>query len=323
MVYMNQTQLTIIVTNFNLQRFLPTCLDRLAQENPELVNVLVIDDGSTDESVALIRQYCTQYKNFRLHERQNGGLSRARNSGLDIAETSYVAFCDADDFVAPGYYTRLLERALADDLDVVMGNSKYHYQGDKPDRELYPADIPTSFKTGKDWLRYQLKQKNLLHMACMQVYRRQFIEKHQLRFVPDMIHEDVVWTTRYLLLAERFAYLPEAGYFYRIHRRNVVHSDQKLIRIIESSVFNAQTLDSFASMLLSDSDLKSLLSWQLVDGGLSIFHKLKKIVDKELKKKVTIDLRRNGIYFLLWRNAVCFSQRRRIARYWLISLFSL
>lgn len=314
---MNKSLLTVIVTNYNLEQFLPACLDSLAQEDPNRVDILIVDDGSSDQSIGLITDYCSRYENFHLHQQENGGLSRARNAGLDLVTTSYVAFCDADDFVEPGYYTRLLEKAVTENLDVVMANSTYHYQGEKADRCLYPPGIPNIFKTGRDWLRYQLKHKNLLHMACMQVYRRSFIEKNRLRFVPDMIHEDVVWTTRYLLLAERFAYLPEAGYFYRIHRRNVIHPDAKLIRIIDSSIYNAETLDQFASDIKEDLELKRLLSWQLVDGALSVFHKLKRVADPALVKQVKSDLRRRGFYSLLWKNATLFSQKRRIARYWL------
>jgi hypothetical protein len=159
-------------------------------------------------------------------------------------------------------------------------------------------------------------------MVWMHLYRHDFIEANGFRFIPRLIHEDVIWTTKALLAAQRIRYLPRISVNYRIPIRNAT-PEAKQIRleaIVESSVTNARAEETFATELSADSELQALLRHQLVDGALSIFHLLAKMPDRAAARRIRRKLRANGLFGLLWRNANTTAHRRRIAKHYVLSL---
>ena len=313
--------LSLVVPVYNVAPFLERCLASLAAQDLEGMEIVFVDDGSSDDCPAMLARYARQYAQMRVIRQENGGLSAARNTGLAHASGEYLAFVDSDDWIEPGYYRRLLALARAHNLDLAHGNAMYHFEGRREDHPIYRDDLSTDVMPGREVLRHRLAQKTLLHMVWMHLYRRDFIERLQLRFVPRLIHEDVLWTTRALLQAERVAYDPSPGYFYRQRVRPLPADimDQRLDAVIASSVHNARGLAALAEPLAADPELQGLLRWQLVDGALSIFHKLRKVSSRQLRRRLYRQLRHDGVYTLLWNNATNFAQRRRIARAWLKS----
>lgn len=314
--------LSLVVPVYNVAPFLPRCLESLEAQDLIDMEIVFVDDGSTDDCPALLAACAARRPDhIKVIRQENGGLSAARNTGLDHVSGEYVAFVDSDDWIDPGYYRRLLDLARRENLDMAHGNATYHFEGRRADYPIYRDDLPTSIMPGREVLRQRLTQKNFLHMVWMHLYQRDFIEKLGLRFVPRLIHEDVLWTTRAFLEARRTAYDPTPGYFYRQRLRPLAPAalDQRLDAIIASSVHNARGLAEMAAGLGDDPELQRLIRWQLTDGALSIFHKLGKMSDPALKKRLYRSLRCDGVFGLLWANAVEGRQRRRIARNWLKS----
>ena len=313
--------LSLVVPVYNVAPFLERCLASLAAQNLDGMEIVIVDDGSTDDCPAILARYAAQHPEMRVMRQDNGGLSAARNTGLDHVRGEYVAFVDSDDWIEPGYYRHLLDLARAQHLDLAHGNAMYHFEGRREDQPIYRDDLSTEVMPGREVLRRRLADRTLLHMVWMHLYRRDFIERLGMRFVPRLIHEDVLWTTRAFLQAQRVAYDPTPGYYYRQRIRPLAADvmDQRLDAIIASSVYNARGLAELAAPLREDPELQRLLRWQLVDGALSIFHKLRKVNSLELRRRLYRQLRHDGVYALLWNNATNIAQRRRIARTWLKS----
>jgi len=313
--------LSLVVPVYNVAPFLERCLQSLAAQDLAGMEIVFVDDGSTDACPAVLARYAAQHSQMRVIRRDNGGLSAARNTGLDHIGGEYVAFVDSDDWIEPGYYRHLLDLARAQHLDLAHGNAMYHFEGRREDQPIYRDDLSTEVMPGREVLRRRLADRTLLHMVWMHLYRRDFIERLGMRFVPRLIHEDVLWTTRAFLQAQRVAYDPTPGYYYRQRIRPLAADvmDQRLDAIIASSVYNARGLAELAAPLREDPELQRLLRWQLVDGALSIFHKLRKVNSLELRRRLYRQLRHDGVYALLWNNATNIAQRRRIARTWLKS----
>jgi hypothetical protein len=147
-----------------------------------------------------------------------------------------------------------------------------------------------------------------------------FIEANHFRFVPGLIHEDVIWTTSVLLAAKRVRYIPTSLYHYRIPIRKFSVEDKmhRVEKIIDSSIFNARTLAELADGV-KNPNLHKLLQGQMVDGAFSVFHKINQL-PKQLRAKRLKELHSNGFFHLLWGNAQGFTQRRRIIHRWLRSL---
>lgn len=315
--------LSQVVPVFNVAPFLEQFLDSIVAQDLSDIEVILVDDGSTDACPEILARYAARHPQLRVIRQENGGLSEARNTGLDNARGEYLAFVDSDDFIDPDYYTRLLDIARRDGLDMAHGNGLYHFEGRRADHPIY-ADTLSGIMPGREVLRQRLGDKTLLHMVWLHVYRRSFLDRLGIRFVPGLIHEDVLWTTRVFLEAERVAYDPTPGYHYRqrVRRFEPAQLDRRMTAIIDSSVHNARGLADLAAGLGDDPELQRLIRWQLVDGGLSIFHKLRKLSSSALRRDQYRRLREEGVVALLWRNAVEPAQRRRIARHWLKALFA-
>lgn len=319
---MNTPLLSLVVPVYNVAPYLRQCLDSLQAQTPVVGEIIAVDDGSTDGCSLILAEYASRLPQMRVIRQENAGLSAARNSGMRHASGKYLAFVDSDDFLAANAYRASLDRAGAEQLDMVVFNALYHHEGRAADRPVLEGIGRTGVISGRDWLRQRLRQGRLPHMVWMHLYRREFLLNGSWQFVPRLIHEDVIWTTQVLLAATRLAYEPITAYFYRIPIRHFSpeQNQRRLETVVESSIFNARTLAAIAADPAIDRELRDLLARQLVDGAFSVFHKLEKMPDPKARKSFFHRLRHEGWFRFLWRNAHGFSQYRRIARRYLRSL---
>ena len=316
--------LSLVIPVYNVAPFLPACLDSLMQQTPAVDEIIVVDDGSTDDCPAILNEYAPRIANMRVIRQENMGLSVARNTGLQHATGKYLAFVDSDDFLAPSAYCRALERAEEEGLDMVVFNASFHFEGRKTDQPIYENQPATDVMPGREWLRQRLRLNRMPHMVWMHLYRRQFLCEGGWQFVPGLVHEDVIWTTELLIAARRMAFEPRICYFYRlpIRRLSPEVAQKKIEKIIDSSVFNARSLAKIASSPEIDEELRQLITFQLVDGALSVFHKLDKMPDRDARRASIRRLWADGWFAFLWQNAANFSQRRKIAKRYLSALLA-
>jgi heptose III glucuronosyltransferase len=320
-----QIPLSLIVPVYNVAPFLPRFLQSLRTVQAGIAEIIIVDDGSTDECPRLLADFAGRQPHVRVVRQPNGGLSAARNAGLALARGSYVAFADSDDWFDEGYYERLVTLCADHGLDMAVGNAMYHFEGRRADCPIFDDAPSAGAIRGAEFLRARLRNRTFLHMVWMHVYRRSLIESLGMHFVAPFIHEDVPWTTRMLLASERLMYDATPGYYYRqrVRRFEPQASDRRLLLVIESSLHNARCLDEIATGLHADPELQRLLRWQLVDGALSIFHKLRQFHSAQTRRECQRRLRRERLHGLLWRNAVDLRQKRRIARNYLKALAAL
>lgn len=317
-------KLSVVVPVYNARPFVEKCLDSvLAQDLPSM-EVLCINDGSVDGSPAILDRYAARHPTrLRVEHRANGGASVSRNAGLDACRGQYIAFIDADDWISPVFLSRLVAFADRHDLDMAHGNGIYHFEGRQADYPIYADDLGPEVMPGREAMRRRLGDRTFLHFPVLQLYRRDFIERAALRFIPGRLHEDVLWTTQAFLEARRVAYDAEPGYFYRRQPRPVPATtegrDAALRDQITSAAANAAGLADLMAGVADDVGLRRLMGWQLVDGALSIFHMAQRISSPDLRRQIYRRLRDEGVLGLLWRNAVDAAQRRRIAKAWLRS----
>ena len=316
--------LSVVVPVYNVAPYLHRCLDSLAAQTRSIDELIVVDDGSTDDCPRILADYASRLPQMRVIRQENRGLSAARNVGLANASGEYLAFVDSDDFIAPEMYERLLALAQNDQLDMTLCNANYHYEGRNPDRPVYTDAQPTPILTGQEWMRDRLARGRLMHMVWMHLYRRDFLVRNRMSFVQGLIHEDVLWTTEVLLAAKRVRYDATPYYQYRIPIRHFTpeNNRRRLDAIIRSSIFNAEGLLKLAGDASFDKKLQRLLRWHAVDGGFSVFHKIGRIKDVEWQQARYRDVYRSGLFSLLWRNAGDWRQRRKVARNFAKCLFA-
>ena len=118
-------KITIIVPVYNAENYLKKCLDSLVKQTLKDIDIIVINDGSTDKSMKIIEKYCIQYDNVRMISRENRGISYSRNEGIKLAKTPYIAFVDSDDYVELDMYEKLYNLITKDESSIAICNYKF------------------------------------------------------------------------------------------------------------------------------------------------------------------------------------------------------
>lgn len=220
-------KLSIIVPIYKVEQYLAKCVDSLLHQDlsPEEYEIILVDDGSPDGCGAICDDYVSQYGNIKVIHRPNGGLSAARNSGIEVARGHYVQFVDSDDFLEPNVLKALVDKMDADKLDIL----RFNYQNVNEQYEVFSPN-----KDPKRWVDYSdsvcdglsfLNER--LGPAC---YAWQFVIKRTLLsdkrnwFKEGIYFEDMEWTPRIVLQASRVSSVGTISYNYLIREGSITQS---------------------------------------------------------------------------------------------------
>ena len=217
--------LSIIVPVYNVEKYLRKCVDSLLTQDlpPEEYEIILVDDGSTDQSGTICDEYASSHTNLKVLHQQNGGLSAARNSGVAVAQGRYVQFVDSDDYLEPNVLKTLVEKMETDRLDVL----RFNYRNVN---ERYEVIEPN--KDPKRWVNYSSEVcdgltflNERLGPAC---YACQFMARRELltdcRFKEGIYFEDTEWTPRMLIKAQRAVSTDMMVYNYLFREGSITQS---------------------------------------------------------------------------------------------------
>lgn len=193
---------SIVIPVYNVQDCLARCMESVVNQDypKEKLQVILVDDGSTDESGALCDALAAGHSFVDVYHKPNGGLSDARNYGFDCATGEYVIFLDSDDYLSLdscGKFAAAI--AQAENPDVVSGTTLRHI--DKNKQLIVRNTVNQSVMTGKQFLEKELSAKFFVP-AWGLIYKRSFLLENQLFFWKGILHEDEDFTIRTLLAAK-------------------------------------------------------------------------------------------------------------------------
>ena len=117
--------ISVIIPVYKVERYLPRCIDSILSQTYKNIELLLIDDGSPDSSGDICDEYAEKDPRVRMFHKENGGVSSARNLGLDEAKGDYIGFVDSDDYIAPGMYEKLVELIEDNNADIAVCRSSY------------------------------------------------------------------------------------------------------------------------------------------------------------------------------------------------------
>lgn len=206
-------KVSVIVPVYNAIPYLEECLASVRSQTYADIEVIMVNDGSTDGSDAVCRRFAMEDARFRLVEIPNSGVSVARNTGIDMAQGDWICFMDADDTIHPSFLSHLLKGAVATGADICIGS--FHCGEVSDDTALTLSDMPEVFSP-EEITSKGLYQKLYVNMPWGMVFRRRIFDKG-VRFRPGRRYEDLDIFYKLLLLSNSVAYFPEKLYFYRQH----------------------------------------------------------------------------------------------------------
>lgn len=226
-------KLSIIIPVYNVEKYIDKCLSSCVNQNLTKFDyeIVVVNDGTKDNSLSVVFDYMKMYSFIHLINKENGGLSSARNEGLKHCTGEYVWFIDSDDTIAINSL-ELIERSIMEfspdvlffditKVDETTAFSSY--------KKMYSSACEVT-KTGVEWLRIG---DDIWPMAQMYVFKKDFFDNHKLFFKEGILHEDVEFKFRFMSVAERVTYIPNSIYNYLLRSSGSISSGYNVKRVFD------------------------------------------------------------------------------------------
>ena len=239
-------KVSIIVPIYNTEAYLERCVDSLLAQTYPNLEIVLVDDGSTDCSPAICDRYATQDARVKAVHKPNGGLSSARNAGLDAASGEYIGFVDSDDYVSADMYRLLAERLDTSACDIA--NAMYVRVDEEG--KTYPSRVPHD--SNEDVSSVSFVRELMLHTGdvsvCTKLFRRELF--FGVRFVEGKLNEDLLFMIEIFSRAKDVAFVGHVGYYYFVRSGSTSSGYGKaVIDMVGNSLLAKDAVDQHFPML--------------------------------------------------------------------------
>lgn len=209
----HNSKISIIVPVYNVEHELSRCVDSILNQSYTNIEVILVDDGSTDRCPSICDAFVMKDRRVRVIHKPNGGLSSARNAGLREASGEWILYVDSDDYILNDSCERLIAVGAKYDCDIVSadairefnGGREYMVHGSLADGKCYPS---------RDFIIKTVKPCEWYAPAWLNLYKRSFLIENNLFFVEGLLHEDMEMQPRVFLAAKTVAYCAYPFYRY-------------------------------------------------------------------------------------------------------------
>lgn len=196
-------KVSVIVPVYNVEKYIDRCLESLVNQTLKDIEIIIVNDGSTDNSIKIVEEYKKKYKNKIIYlEKENGGLSDARNYGIPYAKGEYIAFLDSDDYVDRKMYEKLYNKAIENNSDIVECDFYWKY----PNKLI--LDTRNEYKNINDMI------KNGRVVVWNKLYNRKIIIDRNIMFTKGVRYEDIDFFYKLIPEINRLDYIKEPLVYY-------------------------------------------------------------------------------------------------------------
>ncbi|MBM6614271.1 glycosyltransferase [Desemzia sp. RIT804] len=288
---------SVIVPVYNVEAYIEECLDSIIDQTYEKLEIIVIDDGSTDNSQQKIQPYLTDNR-VQLIEQENRGLSGARNTGLKAATGEYILFVDSDDYIEVFTIKEVVEKLEKNQVDLIRFNGKafldelndpikqnsYDFSHRLQEEKIYTSNL------------YEANRRTFVSPVYLYIIRREVLEKNHIYFYEGILHEDELFTAQLFLAVESMMYM-NRFYYNRRYRENSImttQSPERLKRTFDSYLIIYKELERLYFNDIYSNEQRKMIKRQMLSiysgmGNSQIEKKLKEPSMKKLKGITKID----------------------------------
>ena len=202
-------------------------VESIMQQTLQDIEIIVINDGSTDNSLSIINLLAEQDRRITVYNQSNQGLSIARNTGLKKVKGEFIYFMDSDDLLTNNALKTCYQECITEQLDFVFFDAESFYDDDKLSRTYHyqrNLDIENKVWNGAELLKKQYDTWNYRSSACLSLVSSDFIRQNQIQFYPHILHEDELYTALLYLKASRVKYIKQTFFKRRIRNNSIVTS---------------------------------------------------------------------------------------------------
>ncbi len=295
---------SVIVPIYNVEKYLEECVDSILGQTFRNIEIILVDDGSTDSSRQMADDYAAQDERIRVIHKENGGASSARNAGMKIARGEYIYFCDSDDYISLNAIEILYDTAIRNDLDMVLFNGDVFLDKRDVDNDV----LMKRAVTGKNYLnricnygrRCKPGKKILVEMyindeyrssVCLQFIQRTYFFLKHLDFYEGIIHEDHLFTLKALLLADKVMFLPRKIFYRRIRAESTTTNQEGFKNFYGYFIIYCEAIIFLSNHQFEKNIMKEvekLINRTYKGNAVRIWHKLSN--DEKIKFRVQLSM---------------------------------
>lgn len=278
-------KVSVIVPVYNMSKYLAKCLDSLLAQTLEDLEIIVVNDGSTDNSQEIIDEYVQKSEKIKAFEKPNGGLSDARNFGLEKAVGQYIGFVDSDDFVSAEMFEKMYEKAVKHQAEIVLCDLEKVNEKGEAFRDLPQSpQLPEKIELEKDFRIFG----EMACFACNKLFKKELFQNH--KFMKGIHFEDIELIPKLVLNSKIIAKINEPFYKYferedSITRTHTAKGFDMFLAI--ESVSSAFALSQYKH---HEDELKR---FQILQGFYSYLAYVAYVKDRKLKVEMLNELQRN------------------------------
>ena len=206
-------KLSVVVPVYNVEKYIGKCLDSLVKQDIQDYEIIVVNDGTKDNSQKIIDEYVKKYPDIvKSYIKENGGLSDARNYGIARASGVYITFLDSDDYIEPDTYKNMIDIAYKDNLDLVVSDLEYYW-------DFKPGWNPNIKKLIKEGINRVSDDdlKNLFLSPLFswnKIYKKELFDKLDCKYPVGLWYEDIPVTLKFFSSIDKVGYYNHVSYHY-------------------------------------------------------------------------------------------------------------
>lgn len=208
-------KVSVIIAVYNVEAYLEKCLDSLINQTLEEIEIIAVNDGSTDGSQEILNEYMKKCSKIKCYRKENGGAADARNYGLQFAKGEYIGYVDSDDFVDLDMYEVLYKKAKEEDSDIVECNLRHTYANSED------TEVMERFYDRKELLMFGR------YVVWNKIYKRTWLLEAEAKFPQNLIYEDVEFIARLVPYINNYAYVNIAPVHYVQRKSSINNSTSK------------------------------------------------------------------------------------------------
>ncbi len=235
---------SIIVPCYNAEKFLEQCVNSVLSQMYENWECILINDGSKDQTLDLIRKFESKDERIRVFTQENRGLSATRNKGIDYAKGEFLFFLDSDDTLSKDAINVLISSFQNNDIiiGITVASTFSDDQIKKVSQLQHPKEGAIEFRNNSFEILRRTMESGLTPVAQNRLYRKNFIDNNNLRFKSGILHEDELWFFEIMLFARNVKFINHETYFYRIDNQDSITKNvgdrnlESYIRVMEEIV---------------------------------------------------------------------------------------
>lgn len=264
---MKDRKVSIIVPVYNSEKFLNKCLDSLVTQTLKDIEIICVNDGSSDNSLKILQEYAAKDERIKILNQKNSGQSNARNNALKISGGKYIGFVDSDDYVDGDFFEKLYLSAEKANADIAVGGI-IRINKEKQENMLIYDKARIAENTNDI---FKLLYIPKCCYVCNRLYKRELIINNELFFKDGVVYEDIIWSTVMASKAKKAVSVTNANYYYVFNENSTVattENDSKKEKDMRDAFL-------FYNKYIGENKIKAPIRWQTVTKirilGLNLF----------------------------------------------------